>query len=109
MSGMDASIAGMSTAARRLAVSAHNVANSQTEGFRAQRAINGETTGGGVEVVEIRDTPAVPEVSEGVVRSNVDLTTEVTNQIIDRTSYTVNAKMLRAQDDVTGSLLDIID
>lgn len=109
MNGMNASIAGMNTAARRLAISANNVANIQTDGFRAQRAISGETTGGGVEIVEIQDTPANSEASGDVPRSNVDLTTEMTNQIIDRNTYEANAKMFKAQNDTIGTLLDIIE
>ena len=99
----------MNTAARRLGVTANNVANIQTDGFRAQRAISGETTGGGVEIVEIQNTPANSEASGDIPRSNVDLTTEVTNQIIDSTTYKANAKMFKAQNDTIGTLLDIIE
>lgn len=109
MNGINSSIAGMNAAIRRLVVSANNIANSQTEDFKAQRAISGETTGGGVEIVEIQETPAMPEASGEASPSNVNLTTEITNQIVDSNTYEANAKMLKAQNDTIGTLLDIVE
>ena len=105
MDGINISVSGMQTAARRQAITANNVANVQTEGYQAQQAISGETASGGVDIVEVQTSefPAVPG------SSNVDLTTEVTNQILDTNTYEANAKMVKAQNDTLGTLLDILE
>ena len=105
MDGINASVSGMQTAAKRLNITANNVANLQTEGYQAKRAINGDTASGGVDIVEIQssEAPATPS------SSNVDLTTEVSHQIIDKNTYEANAKMLKAQYDTLGTLLDILE
>ena len=105
MDGINSSVSGMQTAARRQAITANNVANVQTEGYQAQRAISGETASGGVEIVEVQTStaPSAPKAS------NVDLTTEVTNQILDTNTYEANAKMVKAQNDTLGTLLDILE
>ena len=105
MDGINASVSGMRTAAERQAITANNIANVQTEGYEAKRALNGETASGVVDIMEIQssDAPATPG------GSNVDLTTEVMNQLFDKNTYEANAKMLKAQNDTLGTLLDIID
>jgi flagellar hook protein FlgE len=105
MDGINASISGMQTAAKRHNITASNIANLQTEGYQAKRAINGDSPTGGVDIVEIQTSEAPTPPGS----SNVDLTTEVTNQIVDKNTYEANATMLKAQNDTLGTLLDILE
>lgn len=114
MNGILSSLAGMLNAQRRLDVTAHNIANSQTEGYRAIRATSSDATRGGIDIADIPDNTsgniALPtDGAEFLPPSNVNLTTEITNQIISKNAFTANLNMLKAQDDTLGSLFDILD
>lgn len=51
--GLYISAAGILNAQQRINVTAHNVANLSTSGYRAQRALSSETRGGGVRVTSV--------------------------------------------------------
>jgi flagellar hook protein FlgE len=103
----------MRTAERLNEITAHNVANVQTPGFRAQRAEVLEVESGGSRVGPVQqDTrpgyplldpiPGTPTTS-----SNVDLTTELTNQLLGTRMFQANAAMVRAQNGLLDDLLDL--
>ena len=105
---------GMLNAQRRLEIGAHNVANIDTPGFQAARALSVELPGGGVATRS--DTPGAPERVEfpsmpafpgGLPRSNVNLATEQVNSILNREAFRANVNALRAQDEIIGELLDL--
>jgi flagellar hook protein FlgE len=80
--------------------SAHNIANSTTKGF------------GRIETNITQNSANAPEAINTKTQndseySNTDLTKEITNQILSYTAISANAVVLRTQNEVNGTLLDI--
>lgn len=114
MHGILTSLSGMLNAFRRNDITAHNITNSQTSGFRPTQVSNEEVPTGGVQISETTQAPApVPEDLQlpagSPPLSNVDLANEVTNQLINKNAFQANLNALKAQDEALGSLLDIKD
>lgn len=109
----DIPLSGLQNAALRQNVAANNIANLNTPGYRARSVINAETEGGGVRAAEMHpdDAPGRPDVlslsEEALASSNVDLATEAVATIVNGASYQANAAVVRVEDDLLGSLLDI--
>ena len=125
-------VSGMNAAARRLEVSASNVANVFTTG--ALPAANGTVAAGAPQAyqplllnqtasanggtqtsvtaaapsyVAISDPQAPFANQDGLVAApNVDISQEAINQMIASYSFTANAGVLKAQDQMTKTLLD---
>ena len=125
-------VSGMNAAARRLEVSASNVANVMTTG--ALPAANGTVAAGAPQAyqalvlnetasanggtqtsvtaaapsyVAISDPQAPFANQDGLVAApNVDISQELVNQMIASYSFTANAGVLKAQDQMTKTLLD---
>jgi flagellar basal-body rod protein FlgC len=126
---MSIAVSGMMAAQKRLEVSASNVANVSTTGpldaapddvraaYQALRSDQAETQGGGTAVTVRRDSPATLAAydpgapyanADGLVAApNVDLTNEAIQQIVARYSFAANAAIIRAEDRMVKSLLDI--
>jgi flagellar hook protein FlgE len=99
---------------KKLDVTANNIANLNTDGFKKSRAILEEADSSGV-VVSISkvNTPGAPVPSEdgtGKLResSNVDLAEEIVNLQTTKHGYQANLKTLKAEDEMLGSLFDIL-
>ena len=99
----------------KMEVTAHNVANASTDGFKKDRALLSEGNKGHVQVhVEKIDTPGhlVYETRDGVMSekelSNVDLAEELPRTIPDQRGYEANLAVLRTRDEMLGTLVDII-
>jgi flagellar basal body rod protein FlgG len=88
---------------RGLLVSANNVANSQTEDFRASDTVYLSQPGGGVaaDVVQRPQMPPGPE-------NGVDLVEETVNQMSDSRAIEANLAVIRASDKTLGVLLDTV-
>jgi len=126
-------LSGMTAAARRLEVSARNVANisssgplpdadpaikaSYPAGYVALRVDQAEVAGGGT-VANVRpDSPGyVPSFDPGapyadakgmVAAPNVDLADEAVQQLLARESFAANAQVVRTYEQMMKSLLDI--
>ena len=106
---------GLSAFQKKMDVTANNVANVDTDGFKKSRAIFQEGSNSGVTVsIQQVDTPGlVREVIrndgiEEVESSNVDLAEELTDTISTTVAYSANTKTIKAQDEMLGSLLDIL-
>jgi flagellar hook protein FlgE len=115
ISAVSSAVSAINAMGTKMSVLSNNVANSQTNGFKKSRADLKEGENGGVEVEITRvDTPgpiAPVEENRGMVEkemSNVDLAEEMPQTIIAKTGYDANLKMLKTQDEMMGSLLDII-
>lgn len=100
---------------KSLAVASNNVANMNTDGYKKSRAILKEGKNGGVEVSTQKiDTPSslIPheEASHGQVneRSNVDLAEEMVHMMLAQRGYEANVKSLEVQNELNGTILDII-
>ncbi|MFP4520531.1 MAG: flagellar basal body rod C-terminal domain-containing protein [Fibrobacterota bacterium] len=94
---------GMRTANIRHDITAHDVANINTEGFEERTPIQKETNPG-TDIASIRRTPN----SEPFGRSNTELAKEMPEMSVNKTTYKANADVIRKQDEMTGTLLDMI-
>ena len=109
------SVSALQAHARKLGVTANNIANVISEGYKKYRASMEEGPHGGVIVNITRvDTPGYPyEVIENgqpveKEMSNVDLTEEIPNLMIAQRGYEANLKTIQTQNKMLGSLLDTI-
>jgi flagellar basal-body rod protein FlgC len=126
-------LSGLNAASRRLQVSASNVANSQTTGalpnadgtvpagaptaYAPLALVQTATAGGGVQTSITTVTPSTTAVfdpqapfanQDGLVAApNVDLAQEFVGQLLASYSFAANAAVLRADDRMTKSLIDI--
>jgi flagellar basal-body rod protein FlgC len=126
-------LSGMNAAARRLEVSASNVANASSTGavpnadgtlpagapraYAPLQLVQTESAGGGVQTTVTMATPSTITVSDpnapfanknGLVTApNVDLSQEMVGQLIASYSFAANAATLKASDRMTKSLLDV--
>ncbi len=99
---------------QKLNVTANNIANLNTDGFKKSRAVLQEADPSGV-IISISkvNTPGAPILSEdgtGEVResSNVDLAEEIVNLQTAQRGFEANLKTLEAEDEMLGCLFDII-
>lgn len=106
---LDIAASGLSAASARIAVTAGNIANVDSSGYQARRANLAPVEPGGVRVdsVTLSGAPA-PIDEEGLKTSNVDLVGETVNLIRDKHLYKANAKLLKAGDQMLGTLLDVL-
>jgi flagellar basal-body rod protein FlgC len=98
-----------------LGVTANNIANANTDEFKKSRATLKEGANGDV-VVDINrvNTPGHRyQELEGDQRvekesSNVNLEEEVPKMMVSQRTYEANLKVLQTQDNMSGTLLDIM-
>jgi flagellar basal-body rod protein FlgC len=114
ITGLSSSISALIAFGKKMAVTANNVANLQSEGFKKSRALLEEGSHGGVAAqIESVNTPGVvmtEEDEQGTVErelSNVDLEKEIPETILTQRGYQANLKTIETQDEMLGSLLDI--
>jgi len=100
---------------KKLEVTANNVANIDTDGFKKSRAVLQEASPSGVTVSINRiDEPGAPLPSEEATTktreaSNVEIDEEMVNLITTKHAYTANLKTIKAEDEVLGTLFDVLD
>ncbi len=104
------SIQGLKAMETRMAASANNLANVNTDGFKKDRVTLSETVHGGIraEVAKV-ETPGamVEDLDTTRELSNVDLAEEIAGTIPTKAAYSANLKMIQTQDELTGTLLSI--
>ena len=98
-----------------MSVISNNVANVETDEFKKSRAILKEGKGGNVQVdISRNDTPGptIIEDNNGEMiereLSNVDLSEEIPQMIPTQRGYEANIVAIKTQNEMIGSLLDII-
>ncbi|MFO0706097.1 MAG: flagellar basal body rod C-terminal domain-containing protein [Nitrospira sp.] len=113
MSALDTALSGLTAFAKKIEVSAHNVANVNTDGFKKSRTEFVEAGPGGVLPVVQKDDSAGPTVLKDtgygaaqVELSNVDLGEEAVSQIVAQRGFEANLRTLKTADDMLGSILD---
>jgi flagellar basal-body rod protein FlgC len=114
ISAIDTALSGMSAFSKKIEVTAHNVANVNTDGFKKSRTEYVEIETGGVLPVVEKDNAEGATVlkdlghgPEQVELSNVDLAEEAVNLIIGQRGFEANLKALKTVDAAMGSILDI--
>ncbi len=109
----DSALSGIKACGTKIGVTANNIANMNTDGFKKSRAVLEEGHPSGVTVsIEEIDTPGAilpAQDGSGETRemSNVDLEEEVGNLITTRTALSANIKTLKTWDEMTESLIDL--
>ena len=100
---------------KSMGVTANNIANVNTEGFKKSRATMKEGVNGGVEVeVSKVNTPGhrYQELHEDQMvekeTSNVNLEEELPDLMVTQRTYEANLKVLQTRDKMLGTMLDIL-
>jgi len=114
MSGLNAlfstALSGMNAAGSIVDTAASNIANMDSTGYKAGRVNLASSPWGGVDVVSITRDPSPGGVDQdGQELSNVDLPTEVVNLKRGALLYKANAAVIKAGDEMMGTLLDMFD
>ena len=115
ISSVQSSISALKAFGKKMGVTADNVANVESEGFKKSRAVLTEGAQKDVRVeVEKIETPGpiVYEVEDGKMvekeLSNVDLAEEIPHTIIAQRNFEANLKSIQVQEETLDSLFDII-
>ena len=100
---------------RKQDVTANNIANANTHDFKKSRGLfRGDLAPAGVKVtisrVETPGTPLPPDevIGEGHEMSNVSMEEELVDLITTQHAFAANIKTIQTEDEMQGSLLDII-
>lgn len=108
LSVLNIAAGGLQAASARLNVTAGNLANLDTAGYKARRA-NLTASAGGVAVGSVSADPSPgPVDADGVEGSNVDVTTEAVDLIVEKQQYTASAQLLKTGNQMLGTLLDVL-
>jgi flagellar basal-body rod protein FlgC len=115
ISSIDNSLAALKVFMNKMRVTANNIANVNTDGFKKSRALISEGPGGVpmTNVVQI-DTPGPPNAAAhddptlDEELSNVELTEEIPQLMLSQRGFQANLKTLKAQDEMLGTILDIM-
>jgi flagellar hook protein FlgE len=114
MPPLNATVSALDAFGQKLGVTAGNIANVNTDGYKKNRAIFQEGPYGAVEVTVPRDETGSPlgRPEEGAqaaqTASNVALEEEFPELITSVYGFKANLKALKAQDEMVGSLLDTV-
>jgi flagellar basal-body rod protein FlgC len=103
-------LSGMTVATARLGRSAQNVANINTDGFQAEREVAREQAGGGVTSTHgptYAPAPLYQRDGREVSGSNTDVISETVEQLGAAQQFKASLALLRTQDEMTKSVLDI--
>jgi flagellar basal body rod protein FlgC len=102
---------GMDVAAKRLAVSANNVANMETDEYKANEVVTKDHAGGGVsgDVMPIEaESPVILRDNHLVDASNTDIVRETIERVRAVTAYRANAQVARAAIEVSDAIIDAV-
>ena len=112
---LNATLSALQAFSQKMGVTAGNIANVNTDGYKKSQAVFEEGRHGEVEVREQRiDTPGIPLEPSGTERpttresSNVALEEEIPELITTVYGFKANLKTMQAQDEMLGNLLDTV-
>jgi len=116
---------GLSALATSMAATANNVANADTDGYRARDArletgpggqgvrvseLSEDTSSGGLrsETVSAENEAGIPQPGVDLVAmSNVDLASQAVNMVEVSRAFEANVAVIRTADDMAGTILDM--
>ena len=111
---IQSAISGLTAFSTQVAVTAHNLANINTDGFKKSRTEFLAVDSGGVRSAIQKDETAGPTILNHtgygptqLELSNVDLAEEVVNQIIGQRGFEANIQTIKTADEMLGTILDI--
>ena len=107
-SGLNAALVGLRT-------TAHNIANTDTSGFRATRTVFSDITSGGVRANQLpRNTPLdgreslEDSASDEAAASDVDLTEQLLNMLQYAQQIDAQVDTIRTADEAEQSVIDLV-
>ena len=110
---VQSSLSALNAFRKSLDVTANNIANVKTDGFKKSRVTFSEEANGGVAAqVQQINSPGIPrEVYEGdelveFESSNVDLDDALTEMIPTGSAYAANLKTVQTTENMLGALMD---
>ena len=105
----DTSISALSAMGTAQEVSANNIANVNTDGFKASSVVlESGPQGQGVRVGAIRESTTPGPMVNGVEGSNTDIASEMVGMITTGHAFSANVAAVRASEEMTGHLLNMI-
>jgi flagellar basal-body rod protein FlgC len=111
INGLSTSVSGLWVFVRKLETAARNIANSNTDGYKSKKATIVEDEAGLPTVnITVDSTPGAPfQGANTVMRetSNVELSSEIPDLLIAKRGYEANLKLIKTQDEILESFLDI--
>ncbi len=115
ISAVNSTISALRAFVTKLGVTADNIANVNTDGFKRNRAYLHEDVNVGVRVnIKKDESPGLRydaiENGEKVEKetSNVNLAEEIPDLMLTKRAYQANLKTIDTQEEMLGSLLDIV-
>lgn len=115
ISGISASQSALQAFQKKTEASANNIANLNTDGFKKDVVTLSEGVPSGVTANVRKDASPGPLAQEQtatgeelVEQSNVELTEELPNMILNQHAFAANLKAIRGQDEMNKSVLDLI-
>jgi flagellar hook protein FlgE len=117
MPALSSTLSALGSFEKKLAITSDNIANVNTDGFRKKRALTLEGPNGTVAVEERQAAPASPGAPPRRLdnpeqlaheESDVALEEELPGLVVSVYGFKANLKTLKAQDEILGTLLDIV-
>ena len=103
---MNNAIAGLNANSQLVAAAAHNLANVNTNNYKAVNASVVEGPNGAPQVVSEKSTQAGSLLSDGQQTSNVEIATETVNLIKAQNGFEAALKAVTARDDLLRDLME---
>lgn len=114
ISGINSSLSALNAFSKKQESIADNTANVNTDGFKKSRVTlqegQGETVVPQVTRIETPGPLAYQQTTSGyelVERSNVEISEELPQAMLNKRYYQANIKMVQIADEMIGSLLDV--
>ena len=111
---IQSALSGLTAFSTQVAVTADNVANVTTDGFKKSRTELIAVESGGVRSAIQKDETAGPTILNNtgygpaqLELSNVDLAEEAVNRIIGQRGFEANIQTIKTADEILGTTLDI--
>lgn len=107
MNVLGTALSGLLANSRSIATSANNIANLRSDGFQAERTVLTSAENGGVQTSQVAAGNPNGDISLGGI-SNVSLSDEAINIIQSEAGFRANLAVIETQDELSGTLLDIL-
>lgn len=102
LSAINVGLSGLKTYQSALDSTANNIANASTKGYQPEQVNFQEQSSGGVTATISKSGLAASTESSGT-----DLTTEIVNSIQYKAGFDLSAKIVKTNDEVLGTLVNI--
>ncbi len=115
LGALTATYSSLSVSQHRIRITANNIANVNTDGFKKSQTVLSTVqphgVKGEVEQVETAGPSALEQTAQGeqsIERSNVDIGVEMVNLLSDQRGYKASLRTLKSANEMVGILLDVV-